>query len=244
MNLVLLLILVAYQAVVAIIDARDMKKYAALEITQEHRIKFYKEAIIYGWIPVVIIFAAVAVLPITLEDIGIRSIKLSEIGVVNIITLAMSAILALILIYQAAMYFASEKYRQQVSDEINRQRNCTNQYQAITSSILIPKNIAEKTWFFFVSLTAGICEEIVWRGSVIFLIHSIFPSLHLVVVCAIACALFGLAHYYQGLYGIVKTGVIAMLFVAIYAATNSLLPGIVLHFLFDYSSAFLIREEK
>lgn len=94
MNLTLLLILVAYQAVAVILDARDMKKYAALEITQAHRIKFYKETIIYDWIPVVIIFAAVAILPLTLEDIGLRAIKLSTNSVANIIACVTSAILA------------------------------------------------------------------------------------------------------------------------------------------------------
>lgn len=42
----------------------------------------------------------------------------------------------------------------------------------------------------------------------------------------------------------IKTGVVGMLFVMLYLVTDSLVPGIILHFGVDFSSAFLIREER
>lgn len=43
--------------------------------------------------------------------------------------------------------------------------------------------------------------------------------------------------------GVIKTGAVGMILVLLYLVTDSLVPGIILHFLIDYSSAFLIREE-
>lgn len=46
MNIALLTILVIYQAIMSMLDMKDIKKYTDIEITEKHRIKFYKEAII------------------------------------------------------------------------------------------------------------------------------------------------------------------------------------------------------
>lgn len=243
MNIVLLAILLIYQTIMSILDKSDIRKYTNKEFTEKLRIKFYKETIVFGWLPVLVVFIFVIVSPLNLNNIGFRGITWSDNTWLNIITCTISGIMILFLIYQVVMYFTSANYRSQVVAELNSKKGSSSQYDNVMSKILIPKSIVEKKYYLFVSITAGICEEIVWRGCLIFLLSNIFPSLSIMVVCIISCILFGLAHCYQGIYGIVKTSVIAILFVMIYFTTNSLLPGIVLHFLFDYSSAFLIKEE-
>jgi len=45
-----------------------------------------------------------------------------------------------------------------------------------------------------------------------------------------------MAHTYQGPAGVLKTGIAGLLFSLVYVCTGSLLPGILLHFIMDYSA--------
>ena len=49
-----------------------------------------------------------------------------------------------------------------------------------------------------------------------------------------ASVLFGLAHTYQGITGVVKTTIVGVLFSILYIGLGSILPIILLHFLLDY----------
>ena len=243
MNIILLLIILIYQSIMSVMDMRDMKRLKNTEITEDSRIKFYKESIIWGWIPAGIVCMFVILTPLSFQELGLRKITLSDSVWLNSIILLVSAVIIIALLYQAVMYFSRGKYRQQVLEELRKQKESSNHYESIMT-IVLPRSLKEKKYFFFVSLTAGICEEFVWRGCLIFLLTDIFPSLHMVVIIIMSCLLFGLFHCYQGLYGVIKTGIIAILFIFIYLTTASLVLGMVLHFMFDFSSAFLIREES
>lgn len=242
MNIILLLIILIYQSIMSVMDMRDMKRLKNTEITEKFRIKFYIESIIWGWIPTGIVCMFVIFTPLSFQELGLRKITLSDSVWLNSITLLVSVVITIALLYQVIMYFTSEKYRQQVLEELRKQKESSNHYESIMT-IVLPRSLKEKKYFFFVSLTAGICEEFVWRGCLIFLLTDIFPALHMVVIIIMSCLLFGLFHCYQGLYGVIKTGIIAILFIFIYLTTASLVLGMLLHFMFDFSSAFLIREE-
>lgn len=242
MNIILLGLLLLYQTVLSIMDARDMKKYRYKEITERMRIGFYKETIIYGWIPVFLIFLFIFFSPLSVHEIGLRKIVISEFFWLNIIVFIISFIILAVLLYQIILYFTNENYMKQLSEEVKERKESGNHYQEVLTNLVIPRTKREKIYFFFVSLTAGICEEIVWRGCLLHLLTDLFPTANFFILCLIICFLFGMAHCYQGLYGIMKTSIIAVLFVGIFLATNSLIPGIILHFLFDFSSAFLLKD--
>lgn len=244
MSVVLLLILITYQTVASVMDVRDAKKFKEIDITEKIRLDFYKEGIIWGWIPVGIILLFISFSSMSLQDIGVRKITLSDYWWLNIVVFLIMGVMVILLVYQILMYLIKEEYRREVATEIENKRNSNNHYDNITSNLLLPRTLKEKTYFFFVSLTAGICEEIHLRGCIMFLLSDIFPNLHVMIVGLIAAMLFGLFHCYQGVAGVIKTSIGGMLFVFIYLVTDSLVPGIVLHFFFDFSSAFLIREES
>lgn len=244
MSIILLVILIAFQTVVSVTDARDIKRQIVTDTTEKIRLKFYKEAIIWGWIPVGIIFLFVTFTSMSWRDIGFRSIALSDYKWLNITVLAITGIMAGTLIYQIAMFFFSEKYRKDVAKMIDDKINSGNHYDKVTLGLLIPHTLKEKVWFLFVSLTAGICEEIHLRGCIMFLLSDIFPHMLIAVIGIIAALLFGFFHCYQGLSGVIKTSIAGMLFVALYLATDSIVPGIILHFLVDFSSAFLINDRN
>jgi membrane protease YdiL (CAAX protease family) len=105
-------------------------------------------------------------------------------------------------------------------------------------SALIPSNTHERLLWVAVAISAGVCEEIVFRGWLLSTLHG---GLHLdgTALIAIAAALFGLAHSYQGPAGVVLTGLVGVVFCGLYVATGSLLVPIVLHSLIDLRFAVL-----
>lgn len=244
MNIILLLVLIIYQIIIALMDVRDIKKLIGADITEKVRVNFYKGAIIWGWVPVVMIALFVAFTSATWQDMGVRSIILSDAKWLNIVMLGLTGIVVLLQVYQAIMYLFSDKYREKLSIVLEDKMNSGNYYDRVTLCLLIPRTLKEKIYFFFVSLTAGVCEEIHFRGCLIFLLGNIFPNLHIAVIGIIVAILFGLFHCYQGVSGVIKTGAIGMCFVLLYLVTDSLVPGIILHFIIDFSNAFLIREER
>ena len=241
MNILLCVLLLAFHVYSSVTDIQDMRKYKMARITEKIRTQFYKECIIYGWMPVLIIAVFIALTPLSLCNIGIRKITMSDVWWLNGVLFAIISVIVVALLYQTVMYFKSEEYRRQLVEELN---NGEKNHYDYMMDVLIPRTIKEKKYFFFVSLTAGICEEIVWRGCMIFLLKDIFPTMHVAIVGLAASGLFGLFHCYQGIQGVIKTGLGGILFVWLYLMTDSLILGIGLHFMFDFSSAFLLREEQ
>jgi hypothetical protein len=93
-----------------------------------------------------------------------------------------------------------------------------------------PRTASELPAFLGVSLTAGFCEELLFRG---FLIWVLQPLVGLWLAAALSALLFGVAHAYQGLAGIIRTGLFGLVFTAIVLLTRSLWPAIVLHVVVD-----------
>ena len=98
---------------------------------------------------------------------------------------------------------------------------------------LLPRSRRERRGYAFLSLTAGVTEEIVYRGFVLAAMVALLPPLPALAYLLLSGVVFGLGHAYQGRAGVVTTGIIGVLFMGIYLATGSLLLPIVLHVLMD-----------
>jgi CAAX protease family protein len=101
---------------------------------------------------------------------------------------------------------------------------------------LLPHTPAEFRRFVPLSFTAGICEELLYRGYLVWVLQSwigLWPA------AIVSMVLFGLGHSYQGF----KFGVRAFLagvFMGLLAlATGSILPGMLLHALIDLGSGWV-----
>lgn len=95
---------------------------------------------------------------------------------------------------------------------------------------LIPRSAGEARWFVALSITAGICEEILYRGFLLFYLkaftgHWIAVALAVVVFCA--------GHFYQGVTGMLRAGMMGALLMGVYLLTGSLLAPVVLHIATD-----------
>lgn len=98
---------------------------------------------------------------------------------------------------------------------------------------MLPRNAGERRAFAMLSITAGITEEVVWRGFGLALLTAVFPHAPLVAGIVVMALAFGWAHLYQGPIGIFSTGMMGAVLTLLYVATGSLLFPIVAHALID-----------
>jgi membrane protease YdiL (CAAX protease family) len=99
---------------------------------------------------------------------------------------------------------------------------------------LLPRSAGERRLFTVVGVTAGVCEEWLYRGFFLAVVAALggggLPQAALVGVAAGA---FGLAHAYQGLTGVLTTGVLGGVMALLYLETGSLLLPVLLHAAID-----------
>jgi CAAX protease family protein len=105
-------------------------------------------------------------------------------------------------------------------------------------STLIPTTGRERLIFSAVAISAGICEEIVFRGWLLYVLHNPIGLTGMALVL-FAATLFGLCHIYQGPTGVVATTAAGVLLTGVYVATGTLLVPIVLHALIDIRMAIV-----
>ena len=99
--------------------------------------------------------------------------------------------------------------------------------------MILPATVREARVFTGVAITAGICEEVLYRGYLLWYLQSLGLGRGAVVVAILA---FGLAHAYQGIRGSVASGVMGAVFMGLYLLTGSLVAPIVLHATVDLAN--------
>ncbi len=98
--------------------------------------------------------------------------------------------------------------------------------QALAERIL-PQSTMELIPFFALSVTAGLCEEFLYRGFAMAMLSR--AGLPTGVVILVSAVIFGVAHLYQGRAGFVSTMMLGILFGVSRAALGSLVPATVWH---------------
>jgi membrane protease YdiL (CAAX protease family) len=98
---------------------------------------------------------------------------------------------------------------------------------------LLPGTPVERCHFAAISIGAGITEELLFRGFLIWYLGFYFPRLNSLELIAISSILFGVCHLYQGVLGVIGTGVIGAVFASLYLSTGSLLLPATVHALVD-----------
>jgi hypothetical protein len=100
---------------------------------------------------------------------------------------------------------------------------------------LIPRTAGEHRNAMFVAITAGICEEFLFRGFAIWYFRALFPSVWMGMIVAVVMSslLFGLGHIYLGTRQVRVSGSAGMAAALIVLAGGSLLPTVLLHAALD-----------
>jgi len=232
MYIFFLIAVIAYYAIISIRAVRETKRMLNVPVTEKTKVDGYIKSMILNWSGVLAVLVMCLLADISFEDVGFRQISFEYNIWFSAITLIICGLFFAFLLYQIICYFVSEKYREETKEK------CAN---SLGDSL--PRSKKEKTAWFGLSLSDGICEEIVLRGFLYFLLQAIFPNISIILVVVIASALFGIWHMDQGLQGSIRTAIYGALFGCLFLVTGSLIPGILLHFFCNYSSAFLLSEE-
>jgi membrane protease YdiL (CAAX protease family) len=103
---------------------------------------------------------------------------------------------------------------------------------------LIPHDDREQRRWVGVSVAAGLWEELVYRG---FALAVLADPLGIVGAVVVSSACFGLLHTFQGVAGVVRTGVMGLVFAGLYTLSGSLLGPVVLHIAGDIATGVVGR---
>lgn len=92
---------------------------------------------------------------------------------------------------------------------------------------MLPKGAVERRWWVVLAISAGVCEEFVFRG---FLMHY-FAGLQLTLPAAwlLSCIAFGFGHAYQGRAAVLRSAIIGGILGLVVIASGGLALAMVLH---------------
>ena len=102
--------------------------------------------------------------------------------------------------------------------------------------VILPASPRELLVFGALALTAGICEEILYRGYLLYYMRAWLPGIAAIVATIVV---FGLAHLYQGGRGILLTGLAGAVAMGLYLFTGSLAAPVILHATLDLANGFM-----
>jgi membrane protease YdiL (CAAX protease family) len=245
MKIALIILMVTYLSVAAISSIMLNRKFKNKLITESERLSVYRQSIIETWVAAVVLVTAALVSGFGPDtDIGLTFHFLRfEVNLVfAIIVIVIACVFAAIMILQIFSLARNTETQISAWHKLSNGGGADAILPNASQNLLIPRTPYEKRAFTFVSLSAGICEEITMRGVLFIVLQDLLPGISLIFIPLIAGVLFGVAHSYQGFVGIIKTGLFGIGFGYLYLATGSLIPGIILHFLVDYSNRFLFPK--
>ena len=106
---------------------------------------------------------------------------------------------------------------------------------------LLPVTRREKGLYTALSLCAGFGEELAYRGYAIPAV--IVAGGSAPVALALTSTAFAVLHSYQGVLGVVRTGVVGVIMGAVFLHTGSLWPPIVGHVLIDLAVGMVLADK-
>jgi membrane protease YdiL (CAAX protease family) len=105
--------------------------------------------------------------------------------------------------------------------------------------ILLPQSLLEMVVWIGVSLTAGFCEEAVFRGYLQKQFHVLTGNA--VIAVLTQALLFGLAHGYQGFKNVIVITILGILYGLLALGRRNLRPGIIAHAWSDVYGGLAMR---
>jgi membrane protease YdiL (CAAX protease family) len=184
------------------------------------------------WGAVMVVLFMCLIGGISLNEIGFRKISFNHGFWFTLVVLILNGLLIIYSLYNLIASLTSAKFREEAIK--------TADFGTIS---VLPRSKKEKRLFTFVAFSAGVCEEIIFRGFLVFLFLAIFTGIPIYLVIVITGVIFGIGHLYQGLQGVVTTAVVGTLYMCLFLVTDSLILPIILHFFLDFSSTFILSAE-
>ena len=196
---------------------------------QESKISVYQQTMLYLWAPLILLMVVVFLGDLSLKELGL------------VWQWNMRTGLALLFLFLLATYFLISL--KSLIKNCDQHPKLREQYEFVRW--LLPATSKEANYFIFgLAITAGICEELLFRGYLIQLVSNDFPTYIAVIISSI---LFGLGHIYQGAVHVIRTAILGFIMALIYLVTESIIIPIILHIMLDMyggAVAYIIFSDK
>lgn len=196
---------------------------ASDEALLELRPKLYVRAIVSQW----------AIVAAVLAWWGMRARPWGDLGLVPVLSWPLAGVAVGLAVVGGAM----ARLHAQVASDPEARENVRRQVANVRR--LLPANNAEQRLFFALAVTAGLCEELLFRG---YLVWALGHAMPLVAAHAVSAALFGVGHLYQGPRGVLRTGIAGAFFSGLVLLTGMLWPAMFVHAAMDVNAGVLGRR--
>jgi uncharacterized protein len=184
------------------------------EVSGRERVRLYVSTILFQWLLATIVGWRALARGLTVPQLGLAKAPIPSTVLVTLIgaTLIAAAHWMNLRRLAASNHPAAEKLR-------------------AMAARLFPQSATETVFFTMLAVTAGICEEFIFRGFVIAALFGAGLSTWTTVV--VSSLMFGAAHLYQGKGGSAGTGILGILFASIRIAYHSIFPVLIWHAVLD-----------
>jgi len=216
---------------------RNLKKQ--IKVDPNARLLFYRTQVLWEWSWVIILIVILIPIQNPLTWLGLT--MPSTVGWIILAALVIGIGLSIVLLRQNPRALA----------------NMQSSLEA--TSIPLPVSNAERKWFIAAAITAGVCEELLYRGFLIRYAMITFPGLDFLLISILSGIIYGISRVYQGMKGILQTSMMGFSFAIVYflsgnlisiiggsqgiAVIGSVLPAMVFHALAELRPLFLWQPE-
>lgn len=188
------------------------------------RVRLYVQTLVLEWVAFAVLGAAWYMLGRPVSDLGLVTSMGSGFWIgIGIVVLA-----------TVYLVFSWRAARRMTNEEKAKQRKFFG-----TLVHFLPQTDRDYRHFIGVSLTAGIVEEILYRGFVFWYLAQLMPLWAVIIVSSIA---FGLGHSYQGIGGMVRVTLIGLAFGLFYVFTGSIWLPMLAHVILDVLQGAMLLE--
>jgi membrane protease YdiL (CAAX protease family) len=215
------------------LKVKNLKKRIA-EGENHRKIKFFYSTIFWSWIPIFLIFIMMPISGVSFESIGIKWINIDTSSVSKWILFPAIGFYFFFLfynIYSIIIFKYNEERRAKAAMGIPNDFNS-----------FLPTTQNERGIWDLVSVSAGISEEILYRGYFFFALAVVFPNLSISHILLISTILFGIGHIYLGK-ELIKATLLGLMFGIFYIVFDSVIPVIIFHITQDLVLRDILKEE-
>ena len=227
-DLILVISIVLYVAYCAINSPRTREQMISGALT---RSRIYLEIIVAQWTQVLLLALIWGLAARSASDLGMADLSGTFSSAWSIGAWAVGLLTSAFLLFKIWEVGRSAEARQQIREQIAE------------VDFIVPRTRGQLRGFGAVGLTASICEEVIYRGFLLWWCQAAL-GLSLTTAAIVVTLIFGLGHAYQGWRGMIRASLMGALLMAVRLAADSLWPAMLLHAAADILGGWLIYRSR
>ena len=201
------------------------------------KLRYYKTLAAWLWTASVVALLAIGVRPLLTIEPAPQEISwlLQHAWVFYLVEMVVALFVALMLLPFATVFWKKVKKQPRKYSSANAMKHL---------AYFFPATWTERRWWVLLCITAGVCEETLYRGFLLHYLH-VFPwTLNLTLALLVSSVIFGLAHLYGGISGVIGSAIAGFIFGLLFILTGSLLLPMILHAALDLRMLVILRPPE